>query len=270
MQNETLILSGAGYNLSIAPEAEAQKAELLGNAAKIQAVDSALSSDAAGAQIKLLAAMRNLVEKSRTTVKAPVIKVGKDIDAKAMEFVSAIKDEEDRLKLLQSDYALVVMEERNRMLAEVRAKEAAEAKARHEAEMEAKRQAEAAEKARRDAEAVEWDAVTPEEEAEAKRKAAEAEAARMKAEAAAAAEAARIAALPVAPVFVPEAPKGVKMVADFDVIDLDLLYRADCSLVKMEAKRAEILDAIKRQTVGDTLPTIPGLRVFLKPSVSTR
>jgi hypothetical protein len=90
------------------------------------------------------------------------------------------------------------------------------------------------------------------------------EAARVAAEKA---EAERKASEVIVPEFVPEAPKGVKMVADFEVLDLDLLYRADCSLVKLEAKRAEILAAIARQTIGETLPTIPGLRVFLKPQV---
>jgi hypothetical protein len=69
------------------------------------------------------------------------------------------------------------------------------------------------------------------------------------------------------PTFIPEAVKGVKMVADFEVTDIDRLYRHNAGLVTLTERRKEILDAIARQTIGETLPTIPGLRVFLKPQV---
>jgi len=107
--------------------------------------------------------------------------------------------------------------------------------------------------------------------AEQQRIAREAEEARQKAvreQARLAEEAARVdAQLAAGAVFVPEAPKGVKMVPDFEVTDLDALYRHNVGLVKMEPRREEILRAIAGQTIGDTLPTIPGLRVFLKPQV---
>lgn len=267
MQNETLILAGEGYNLSIAPEAEAEKAALLKNSALLVTVADELSSNAAAAQLKLLSSMRNMVEKSRNTVKAPVLRVGKDIDAKAAEFVAEITAEENRLKKLQGAYGEMVIAERNRILAELRAKEAAEAKARYEAEMEAKRKADEAEKARRDAEAAEWDAVTPEEEAEAKRKVLAAEEARRKVLAAEETEAARLAAQAEPTTFVPVAPRGVKMVADYELTDIDALYRHNAGLVNMTERRKEILEAIARGMIGDAPPQIPGLRVFMKAQV---
>ncbi|MEY3895591.1 MAG: hypothetical protein RLZZ214_1110 [Verrucomicrobiota bacterium] len=258
---EALILSGEGYFLEVLPSVIEQKSELLKFSALIVEVKDAVSSDAAGHQIKKLAAMRTLVEKSRTTVKAPVIATGKRIDALAGDFQAELTVEENRLKRLQGDYAVAVEQERQRVLAEME-------KAR-QAEQERARLAEAAaamaERERIAAEAAAFAATTPEEDAaaEAAAQAAEAAAAKRAAE-----EAARVAALPVAaPAFVPEAVKGVKMVADYEVEDIDALYRHNVGLVTLTERRKEILEAIARQTIGEALPTIPGLRVFLKPQV---
>jgi hypothetical protein len=258
---EALILSGEGYSLEVAPSVIEQKGALLQFSALIVEVRDAVSSEAAGHQIKKLAAMRNLVEKSRTTVKAPVIAVGKRIDALAGDFQAELSVEENRLKRLQGDYAVAVEKERQRVLAEME-------KAR-QAEQERARLAEAAaalaERERIAAEAAAFAATTPEEDAAAAAAAQAAEAAVAKR---AAEEAARVAALPVAaPAFVPEAVKGVKMVADYEVEDIDALYRHNVGLVTLTERRKEILEAIARQTIGETLPTIPGLRVFLKPQV---
>lgn len=258
---EALILSGEGYSLEVAISVIKQKSALLQFSALIVEVRDAVSSEAAGHQIKKLAAMRNLVEKSRTTVKAPVIAVGKRIDALAGDFQAELSVEELRLKRLQGDYAMAVEKERQRVLAEME-------KAR-QAEQERARLAEAAaamaERERIAAEQASFAATTPEEDAAAAAAAQAAEAAVAKR---AAEEAARVAALSVAaPAFVPEAVKGVKMVADYEVTDLDALYRHNVGLATLTERRKEILEAIARQTIGETLPTIPGLRVFLKPLV---
>jgi hypothetical protein len=293
---EALILSGEGYNLEVAPDIIAQKATLIEHSALIVSVNDQSSSDAAGDQIKKLAAMRNMVEKSRTTVKAPVLAVGKRIDELAKEFQASITEEENRLKRLQGDYAAAVLAERNRILREQEAQRQAEEKARREAEAAEAARVEAArveaarveaarveaarleaarvEAARVAAEQAAWEATSSEEEEEAQRKADEAK--RMADEAAAAEkERLRIAAeeqakaysIASTPTFIPEAVKGVKMVADFEVTDIDSLYRHNAGLVTLTERRKEILDAIARQTIGETLPTIPGLRVFLKPQV---
>lgn len=278
-ENTALILSGDGYNLAIAPEAEALKAELLQHSALIVEVKDATASDTARNQIKKLAAMRNLVEKSRNTVKAPVIKIGKDIDDKAKEFVSEIAAEEDRLKLCVADFAAEVERERQRILREMEAKRQAEAKAaaeaeaaRIKAEQEATHAAFLAEQARKAAEAKMWEED-------------EAEAAKAKEEAAKAEEAARLAqveqdrlaaeraaaaAVVTVPVFVPQAAAGTKMVPDFEVLNIDALYQYSALLVTMEPRRSEILALIKSLTKDGALPEIPGLRVFEKVAVSTR
>ena len=263
---DALILTGSGYSLEVAPDVIEQKAELIKHSALIVTVNDAASSAAAGNQIKKLAAMRNLVEGSRKTVKAPVLDVGRQIDALASDFQTDLTAEEARLKKLQGDYAMEVERERQRVLREMEAARQAEAK--RIADEEAKQRAahEAAEKARIAAEEAEWNASSPEDEAKAKAAAdaaavAEAEAKRL------ADERIDVIAATPPPVFVPEAPKGVKMIPDFEVIDLDALYRHNVGLVKMEPRREEILRAIAGQTIGDTLPTIPGLRVFLKPQV---
>lgn len=265
---EALILTGSGYSLEVAPEVIQQKAELIRHSALIVEVNDAVSSEAAGQQIKKLAAMRTAVEKSRKTVKEPVLDVGRTIDALASDFQKDLTAEEGRLKKLQGDYAMKVEAERQRVLREMELARQAEAK--RIAEEEAKQRAaeEAAEKARKAAEEAEWNALTPEEEAKAKAAALAAEKAEAEAASIAAAHAQvdRIAATPP-PTFLPEAPKGVKMIPDFEVVDLDALYRHNVGLVKMEPRREEILRAIAGQTIGDTLPIIPGLRVFLKPQV---
>lgn len=278
---QPLILKGTGYGLEIAPAYQAQKTELLKHAALIVTIKDPTSDAAADQQLKKLAAMRIETEKARVTVKQPALDFGKTVDATAKTFAAEIIAEEDRLKKLRGSYAEAVLAERQRILKEAEEKRQAEEKARREAEAAAAKAeadriaAEAvAEEARRKAEEAAFNATTPEEDAaaaeaaEAARKQAEEIAAKESARVAAEqAEAARKAAEVITPAFVPEAPKGVKMIADFDVTDLDLLYKHNCELVKMEPKRKEILDAIARGMNGDTPPTIPGLRVFMKPQV---
>ena len=69
---DTLILAGYGYDVMVCDDAEANKAALLKHSAMILEVADPASMDAARHQVKQLAAMRNAVEKSRTSVKAPV------------------------------------------------------------------------------------------------------------------------------------------------------------------------------------------------------
>ncbi len=266
--NEALILSGEGYTLEVAPNIIEQKATLIQHAALIVEVKDPASSDAAGNQIKKLAAMRNLVEKSRTSVKAPVLAVGKRIDTLAADFQAELTAEENRLKKLQGEYAVAVAQERQRVLAEMEKARQEEARRVREAEDKRVAEAAAAEKARIEAEEKAWNATTPEEEAAAAEAAKAAEAAEAKRVADAAAEAERIASLPVAaPAFVPQAPKGVKMVANYRVTDIDALYRHNVGLVTLTERRKEILEAIARGKIGEVYPTIPGLEIFEEPYV---
>ncbi len=273
---QTLILAGEGYQLTIAPEAEAQKAELLKHAALIVEVNDPESYEAARNQIKKLAAMRTAAEKSRKTVKEPVLKIGKDIDGKAADFCSELVASEKRLAEMAGDYAEKVERERQRVLREMEEKRRAEEKARQEAEaarlkaeQEAAHAAFLAEQAQKAAMAKEWEDDEAEA-AKAREEAAKAEAAAKAAQAEQERIAAAAAAVPAVPVFVPQAVAGTKMVPDFEVLNIDALYAYSASLVTMEPKRSEILALIKSLSQNGKLPEIPGLRVFEKPVVSTR
>jgi hypothetical protein len=261
-ETKTLILAGDGYQLTIAPEAEAAKAELIKHASLIVEVIDPDANAAAGNQVKKLAAMRNLVEKSRTTVKAPVLQVGKDIDAKAAEFVADIKAEEARIGKLMGSYAEAVEAERRKILREMEAQRQAEEKARREKE-DAERAAEAARIA---AEKAEWEAVTPEEEA----KAAAALAAAEEKNKLAAEVAASISDIVKVVAIVPAKAEGVKFTVDFTVEDIDALYRYSPALVTMEAKRKDILELIKSLGADENQQIIPGIRITSKAVVSTR
>lgn len=262
---KTLILAGEGYQLAIAPEAEQLKADLLTRASAITRVSGPDENEAARAEIKALAAMRNQVEKSRKAVKEPVLQVGRDIDAKAKDFVGAIEFEEKRISGLVGDYAAEVERERQQALREMEAKRQAEEKARREEEEKAR----AAEAARIAAEQAAWEATDEAQAAKA------AEAARIAEEQAKAAaeEKARLEAEASKPILAPAKAEGVKFVLDYEVSDITRLYHSRPEFVKLEAKRAEILAWLK--TLSDTehleegLAKL-GLKLIRKPIVSTR
>lgn len=285
--DSALILSGEGYSLEIAEDAASRKDELIAAASTVTEVTDKASSELALSQIRDLAAMRNLVEKSRKEIKAPVLEVGKTIDAKAKEFVATIEEHEKRLKKLSGDYAAKVLqaqqeEARKRREAEeqrIKAEREAAEKVRlaEEAAAKAKAEQEAAEKAK---EAAFWEDDEAEtkkaEEAEAKAKAlaeeqrlaAEklAEEQRIAAEKSAAEERAR--ALQV----VEEPSSKVKMVPDFTVDDADLVYVTLPHLCKVEVKRKETLQLITdyMDRNNGELPTITGLTITKTAKVATR
>ena len=266
--SEALILTGDGYGLSIAPDAEAAKAELIQAASSIITVASAAESDAARDQVKRLASMRNLVEKSRKAVKEPVLKVGKQIDAKAAEFLAAITTEETRLTGLIGSYAQEQERiRRDEMARAEAARRETERLEQERARVERERLA-AEEKARKEAEgktgidALQAEAALEE---ERERKAEEARKIEEQAKAAREQQNASFAAV-TAP-----APAGVTMVPDFEVTDIKSLYQNFPELVDLTPRRADILARIKGfATSYGKLPDVPGLRVFEKPKVFTR
>lgn len=101
----TLILAGDGYQLTIAPEAEARKRELLAAAAAVTTVSDNDESHAAQFQSRRLAALRIEVEKSRKLVKEPVNRIGKLIDKTAADFIAAVEQEEKRITQLVGEHA---------------------------------------------------------------------------------------------------------------------------------------------------------------------
>ena len=100
MSNETtaMILSGSGYDLKISPEAYEQKKRVLSEASVVLSVSSNDESADAAYQMRKLAQMRILIDKSRKEIKEPVIIIGKMIDKMAKDFLDEIENEEHRIK----------------------------------------------------------------------------------------------------------------------------------------------------------------------------
>ena len=267
---QTLILAGTGYELTVAPEAEAQKAELLKHAALIVQVNDPQDNEAARHQVKALAAMRNAVEKSRNTVKAPVLQVGRDIDAKAKEFVEAIDAEEKRLGKLMADYATEVEALRRKMMREIEEKRREEENARIMAEAARIKAEQEAEAARIAAEKAMWE--EPDDRSIEEQAGVEYQKAKAAAEAlrqAEAEEAARKAQDKVVAI-VPAKAEGVKFTADYELEDIDALYRYSPALVTMEPKRKDILELIRALGADEDNQIIPGIKITKRAVVAPR
>lgn len=293
----TLILKGDGYGLEIAPEAVLLKTTLIRHAGLIVEVNDHAASDAARSQVKKLAEMRNLVEKSRNVIKKPVLAVGKRIDEMAAGFVVEITTQEKRITGLIGKYAdeveqarLAAQREQARIESERLKAEQEAARKRAAEEQAALKAAADAEAARIQAEAAAKAAAAPQDEDEenieeqirlaAALDAVNAAAAQVAAQAAAAQqaeqdranEAARLAheAAQAAMLANTARTSGVKYEPEYEVTDIHALYRHHADLVELTPKRREILNRIKSLMVGDELPTIPGLSITKKAVVSTR
>lgn len=289
--SETLSIVGAGYTITVTPEAEQIKNTVLEAARRIVAVTDQDSCDLAQARIKALATVRIAVDKSREAVKRPVLEKGREIDGIARDFAADVVAEEARLTGMVNEYAReqqriareaaaaadrerqrIEREEHERRMAALRAEQEAERqrmeaeRIRHEAEMERLRAARAL-----DAEAEAEARRREEEAAKAQREAAQrAEAARLEAERAAEAarrqeEAARTA------VVAPALPTGAKEEIDFEVIDAHAFAAKFPQFVTITVKRTDLLAALKKSFAKKgVLPEVAGLRVFQNLRVKTR
>jgi hypothetical protein len=253
--NAALILAGNGYELSIAPDANEKKTELLATSTRVKVVTDNDQSADAQVVVRQLAAMRNLVEKSRKAVKEPVIEVGKKIDGMAKDFLKDIETEENRIRGLIGNHAAEV------------------AKARAEKEAEERRAFESARAAREAAEAA---ALAAEEASSKQLTIAEIAAARV---AAKEAEAERQETLALrmdasAAVIDTKVADGVRFAWDFEVTNLEVLARTCLDLVTIEPKRSAILAELKSmdEADGDAVAWAQriGIRAFKKPVVSSR
>ena len=104
-ETETLILAGDGYQLTISPEAEERKRELLSAASGITHVSTNDESGDAHFHSRRLAQMRIEVDKCRKLIKEPVLRVGKLIDQAAKEFIAEIEAEQTRINGLIGAHA---------------------------------------------------------------------------------------------------------------------------------------------------------------------
>lgn len=246
-ETTALILSGQGYELTIAPEAEARKRALLDKAGHVLAVRD--NDDSADAQrvSRALGAMRIEVEKCRKAVKEPVNRIGKLIDKAAADFVAEIEAEEKRIHGLVGAHA----EEVARLK---RLKEEEERRAFEEARA-AREAAEAAAAAAESTGKIS-DIIAAK---QAIHKRTEALMARMEASD-------DVAATNVA--------NGVRFAWDFEVEDPAAVFRAAPELVKLEVRRAEVLAWFRELESADAdvaaAACLVGIRAFKKPVVSSR
>ncbi len=128
---------------SIAHEALARKEATLAESAKVVAVSDATSLELASKVAADLAAESNFIERSRKSVKEPLLALGRQIDDLASRHSSEVLVEIKRIKSLicsyQEEEARKIREEQHRLAEEVR-KEAEAAKAKLAAAQTAKDQ----------------------------------------------------------------------------------------------------------------------------------
>ena len=254
MSKDLITIHGVqGVTLDLTAEAHLLKASALKESQQIVVVNDSESQQMAVTTLSNLKGILKKLESSRTEIKAPVLDLGKRIDAKAREFALELSAEESRLhNLIQTHYRA----EKEKADADRRMAEAMERKRREKAEAEAR----AIEQERRRLEQEANNAKTAAEydrrKAEAERLAAEAEKVRAAAEAAPKPE-------------VESPAKAEKMtvrtVPKHRVLNLAALYHARPELVRMEANTNAINAAIR---AGET--SIPGLEIWEEPDISVR
>lgn len=233
--NALTLRNVGSVEITIAPDAFTARDEAVANAALFCRVSNHLQAGGAADALKALKAITKAVEASRTAIKAPVLDIGKRIDATAKQFIAEVEIEITRLTGLLTAYEV----EQRRIAAEEERKRQEEER-RRQAE-EAARMAEI----RRQEQA----AARAELLAETERERAAAEARRIAAEQAAAVERAAAAERQANAPAVVEAPKVAGTVVReewaFEVTDLRAFAQAHPDLVEITVRRADVLKMIR-------------------------
>lgn len=204
-------------------------------ASMLAVVDSPATRDAAVSAQQDLAAIIKGTEAARVTVKAPVLDLGKKIDAAAKEFLAPVIQHQQRLNALVTDY---------------------QAEERRKAQEEERKRIEEARKVQ-----AELDRLA----AEQRRKEEEARKANLPPPPPPAPIPAPVVIVPAAPVAPKPAGLVEKEVWDFELLDVDALAAARRDLVTIEARRADILREIRNGA-----RSIPGLRIFSQLKTEVR
>jgi len=282
MSTAEIIIADTQSTITLAPGAEAIKAEALLKAKGIVQVTSDDELNKAVEIRREVNAIASGVEKTREALKKPILDAGRKLDTLAKDFTADLAKERDRLD------GFINFWQRKKLLEAQEAQRLAE-EAQRRAEAEATRQREAAEKAEREKIEAEARAKAAEQAAkDATSKAArekaerEAQEARQQAEAAEDAQlAAELASESVAPVAAPVAiipqTKGVsaKAMKNFRVPgknpfeqkkNLILLAAARPDLVNIEIRTRDVLTALNEMGVE----TLPGLEIFDDVKTSIR
>jgi hypothetical protein len=256
-----------------------QRDELLARARRGKAITSPASYARAAELLRELTAFTRTIEDTRVAVKAPILDVGKRIDATAKALTLDVQAEASRISGLVGTYQAEVRrqeeearrrawEEQERIRLEAEAKERAareaEERARREAEEKARAEqaaiAAAAERARSEAGRAKREAElkAAQERAEQERAAREqadreAAAKREEEQRAAAAKAAQAVVVSVAPKI-----SGMAVGSDlkFEVTNLVELYEAAPYLVTLSPNVAAIKNALKNMPAGQSLPGV--------------
>jgi len=90
--------------VALIPEAEDLKKHLLGEASGVTTVEDAFDAECAADVLRKLAKATRECESARKEVKAPVLDLGKRIDAVAKEFAGDLKEHEQRISRLLGSY----------------------------------------------------------------------------------------------------------------------------------------------------------------------
>src|ERR1017187_6593682 len=110
MESTVLVLKNFSGEPEITPSAYALQKAAIAAAIAIVRVETDEELAVAVAALQLLKNLRNGMETTRKLVKAPVIELGKDIDAKAANFLEKPKHEEDRVAGLINHHQKKIME----------------------------------------------------------------------------------------------------------------------------------------------------------------
>jgi hypothetical protein len=130
-----IVVSGSlpSPQIELSPAAFNARTLALEASGRIKAIASVADLDAAASALTKLKALTRSVEDSRKEVKAPVLEVGRRIDAVAKDYLTSLESEAKRLSVIVGSY-----QEAQRRKAEKEREEAAKAQADAIAEMNAK------------------------------------------------------------------------------------------------------------------------------------
>lgn len=152
----SLIIRGAqAVTIGLDPAAESERDALVAGSSLLMSVESDQDLEEAVGHARGLKAIAKATEEARTNVKAPVLDIGRAIDAKAKEFVAPVAAELQRVEKLMADYTRRREEERRaaerRRQEEIRRAQEEEARKLREIEEQARRKRQEEEQAAREA-----------------------------------------------------------------------------------------------------------------------
>jgi len=236
MSSLALTLTGLSHaQIDLAPDATTRRALALQSAATITSVTDAFDADCAASALREVTLLAGEIETARVEIKAPVLALGKKIDAIAKDFSAQLEAEKTRIGRILGDYQAAERVKADRARREALAE--AERKAREAALASA-----AAEVATDPAEATRAQQLSTRREAEAQAAALQAAESR------------------------PVVPEGTttRRAWKYEVTDLAALYKARSDLCVIEPNAAAIRAQIPHNQ------NIPGLRIWQEAKTTVR